>query len=407
LIRTVKDHDKNPCDQNKYLTCKELPEMKKMKPWNMLYWFAGLAILISSCSTPLVSGQPTQAAREEPENAQAGLREVIVENVSVEIGVGSPIPVEAVVSGTWPGLCAQLAEVKQQVGDASFDIRLLATPDDPTCPEDHLGLPFRLAVPLNMAEKPIGSYTVTVNGVSTSFEWNQRGGSIQPDASRFTYESVGLTLDPAFASGAVGQLVPENPGSADGPYWEVNPQYVSIALDGYPLSGTAQSPVIAVYPVEDFRRLSPQAKTILDNLKDFLALKPASAEQIPFLPVWNAGQTFLSNMQYLDFQNGSGVRFLTIYAQYPAPVNNQDLFYAYQGLTADGRYAVSVILPVNHASLPASADALSIDELQAIAEDYGNYRANAASALSAEPDSSFLPDLAKLDALVQSLNVER
>ena len=56
------------------------------------------------------------------------------------------------------------------------------------------------------------------------------------------------------------------------------------------------------------------------------------------------------------FVSGIGVRFLTEYAQYFVPVNNHDLFYTYQGLTNDGQYWISVILPINHPDLPANAD---------------------------------------------------
>ncbi|MEO8354588.1 MAG: hypothetical protein ABI621_01610 [Chloroflexota bacterium] len=42
-------------------------------------------------------------------------------------------------------------------------------------------------------------------------------------------------------------------------------------------------------------------------------------------------------MQVINFQNGRGIRFLTQYAQYPAPINNHELFYHFQGLTNDGK----------------------------------------------------------------------
>ena len=42
----------------------------------------------------------------------AGYQAITVDKVEVEVGMGSPIPVEAVASGTWPDLCAQIAEVQ-------------------------------------------------------------------------------------------------------------------------------------------------------------------------------------------------------------------------------------------------------------------------------------------------------
>jgi len=121
-----------------------------------------VALVLTACGVPAISS-----------DALAGdLQEIEVAAVQVEIGVGSPIPVDVFVSGTWPGLCAQIAEIEQQVGENQFDIRLLATPDTPGCPPDQLGLPFRIAIPLNMVEQPVGEYTVIVNGVNTTFEWN-------------------------------------------------------------------------------------------------------------------------------------------------------------------------------------------------------------------------------------------
>jgi hypothetical protein len=101
--------------------------------------------------------------------APADLRELPVSHVSVDVGVGSPIPVDAFVSGEWPDLCAQLAEIRQQIEGNAFEITLLATAADPDCPPDYLGLPFRIAIPINVVELPEGDYTVTVNGVTAQF----------------------------------------------------------------------------------------------------------------------------------------------------------------------------------------------------------------------------------------------
>jgi hypothetical protein len=381
--------------------------VKNKRLMMMISSILGLALLLSACSQSiaLVQGsQPTPV--EQLVDFSGGLQEVAVESVSVDIGVGSPIPVNAVISGTWPGLCSQIAEIRQQDGEQSFDIRLFATPDQPSCPPDHVGLPFGITIPLNMVEKPAGTYTVTANGVKTTFDWKETAVEGGPAGERFSFNSVSFTLDPAVSAGASGQLLPENPGSADGPWWEIHPEYVTIALEGYPLSQTAFQPVIAVYPLSDYRRLSDQAGKNLDSLVDILNRKPADERQMPFLPLINAGQVFHSNVKYLEFQNGSGVRYLAVMGQYPAPVNNQDLFYTYQGLTSDGRQFVSIVLPVSQASLPQSASALPVSELEAIAKDPAYYGTMAAR-LNALPESSFAPDLAKLDAMVASLAIER
>ncbi len=111
----------------------------------------------------------TVPASDEPALAQ-------VNHVGVEIGVGSPIPVDVVASGSWPDLCAQLSEIRQQIQDSRIEITLLTTPADPNCPPDYIGLPFRIAIPLNGVELPAGTYTVVVNGVSTTFTWPAAAG---------------------------------------------------------------------------------------------------------------------------------------------------------------------------------------------------------------------------------------
>lgn len=373
----------------------------------VISWIAGLSLLLSACSQSIALVQGSQSTPvEQLVDFSGGLQEVAVDTVSVEVGVGSPIPVNAVISGTWPGLCSQIAEIRQQDGDRSFDIRLFATQDQPSCPPDHLGLPFGITIPLNMVEKPAGTYTVTANGVNATFDWEETAVEGEPTGERFIFENVSFALDPAVSTGASGQLIPEKPGSTDDPWWEIYPGYVSISLDDYSQSPTAHQPVIAVYPFSDYHQLSDQAAKNLDSLVDILSRKPADERQFPFLPLINAGQVFHSNVKYLEFQNGSGVRYLAVLGQYPAPVNNQDLFYTYQGLTSEGRQFVSIVLPVSQASLPQSANVLPISELEVMSKDPAYY-GNMAARLNALPENSFAPDLAKLDALVASLLIER
>ena len=104
-----------------------------------------------------------------PIEAVAGLNLITVEHVEVQVGVGSPRPVEIVASGTWPDLCAQIASVESNMDGFNIDITVLASTVE-GCRPDNLGLPFRFAIPLNTVEVKEGTYTIIVNGVSTSFD---------------------------------------------------------------------------------------------------------------------------------------------------------------------------------------------------------------------------------------------
>lgn len=136
----------------------------KVKTFFFINTILLLSLMLSACSTAVAS----TAELEKTE-----LREIQVENVRVEVGVGSPIPVNVLVSGTWPDLCSQLTETRQSINEYTINITLLSGPADPDCPPDHVGLPFSIAIPLNMVELPEGVYTVSVNGTSTDFDWQQ------------------------------------------------------------------------------------------------------------------------------------------------------------------------------------------------------------------------------------------
>jgi hypothetical protein len=129
-----------------------------------------LFIALALLTVFLVGCSPAQAAIESPGQAW---REIAVDSVSVSLGQGSPIPVYVEVAGSWPGLCAQLARLEQTSSPARFEINLIATVEEPVCPPDRLGLPFSMAIPLNMVEMPAGRYQVAVNGVETSFDWSK------------------------------------------------------------------------------------------------------------------------------------------------------------------------------------------------------------------------------------------
>lgn len=98
-------------------------------------------------------------------------RAMQVADVQVQVGVGSPLPVDIFVSGAWPDLCAQLSEIRQRIDGFTIAVTILTTAADPNCPPDYLGVPFRIAIPLNIVQLPAGEYTVTVNDVSTTFTW--------------------------------------------------------------------------------------------------------------------------------------------------------------------------------------------------------------------------------------------
>lgn len=219
------------------------------------------------------------------------------------------------------------------------------------------------------------------------------------------YNGFSFYLDPALAAGIDTQTIPAQPPSSDSPPWDVAPLHTLIKLNGYALSGTFHTPSLYIYPAAEYAQMSDEAGQIITRLRKQLETRPQQVDHVPFLPFFNAGQMMHVRMAYLDFRNGSGVRFLTQYGQDVSPINNASMFYTFQGLTQDGKFYISAILPISSPILPAKGD-ISTQDYEALSKDYQGYLAGVTSSLESQLAGSFHPDLNRLDALIQSIEIK-
>ena len=190
------------------------------------------------------------------------------------------------------------------------------------------------------------------------------------------------------------------------PWTKPVPAHIEISLTGYVLPKTTQEARIIVYPAEEFAAANPEAATRIASLQQLLqkgAVEPGAS--LPFLPLVNALQPMQAGVKFLSFEGGQGVRYVTQLSQGPVPVNNRELFYTYQGLTADGRYYVVALLPVSQSSLPADDMSLPEAEREALATNYKQYVDKTVQALNTQGDDSFTPALSTLDGLVRSIQL--
>jgi hypothetical protein len=125
---------------------------------------------------------------------------------------------------------------------------------------------------------------------------------------------------------------------------------------------------------------------------------------LTMLPPSNAQQTLRAQPQYLEFAEGSGVRYLTQLSQGLEPISNESLFYTFQGLTKDGSTYIAAYFPIALPNLPDSPQ-VSEETLATMAEDWQGYMAQTLALLNEQPSTAFTPDLATLDALVSSISV--
>jgi hypothetical protein len=122
--------------------------------------------------TTTVTPCESNLCAETPRLFEGDLQPFVVDGAGVEVGVGSPIPVDVVVGTTWPDLCAQLERIELDVQGRTINITLLASPAAPDCRLDQTGgAAARIVVPLNGLALEPGDYTVIVNGFETTFTW--------------------------------------------------------------------------------------------------------------------------------------------------------------------------------------------------------------------------------------------
>jgi hypothetical protein len=213
-----------------------------------------------------------------------------------------------------------------------------------------------------------------------------------------------ISLDTGdIATGFQTELVAAVPAGEDAPYWELLPAYTRVTLEGYPISAHLMQPQLFIYPVQELEETNEGTGQIVASLQTLIN-SPQELPSMPFLPLFNAAQVMHTHLQYLDFKSGQGLRYLTEFAQGIVPINNHELLYTYQGLTADGQYYIAAVLPVHHPSLPLDENVTG-NEPPEFTGDFTTYVANVARTLNTEAANTFSPDLTELDAMISSLEV--
>lgn len=246
---------------------------------------------------------------------------------------------------------------------------------------------------------------------STLQAYTQTAPTLAPLSGSTTIaEGLTLTIPTGLATGIISTTEAAVPPADDMPWWGIYPEHKIYSLQGYVLSDTFHEPRIFKFPVSEYEAMNEDVGGRIQVLKNILS-NPSQPipEKLPFLPTWNAGEVFHSNVQSINFQNGSGVRYLTQYGQFPAPVSNSEIFYTFQGLTNDGMYYISAVLPISIGFLTAQASPDSPVPPDGIPFDWndytnneGHYKAIIEKLNTADPNA-FNPALPLLDALIQSI----
>ncbi|HSM58558.1 MAG TPA: hypothetical protein VK879_20560 [Candidatus Sulfomarinibacteraceae bacterium] len=225
------------------------------------------------------------------------------------------------------------------------------------------------------------------------------------EGERFEEAGLAFSYPPSLASNIVVEEVPASDPGQDAPPFLIYPDHRVFHVEGYPLADAFQPPRIVVFPAQAYAEMNEWAAEEMNALAQLLSAQPASfpaTEPLPFLPFPGAAQVFHAQEAYAPFQNGTGIRYVTAYAQDVWPITNEGLFYTYQGLSADGETYVSVTLPVRTDALPDEVDVENFD-YEAFAANYEEYQRETQTLLTELEPDDFTPSLEVLDGLVASM----
>lgn len=279
------------------------------------------------------------------------------------------------------------------------DMTISVTPGDLPATTPEVFIPLTQAVP--------GQFQPTEPPASTNTPVS--------DGANVTYSPLAVTIPQTIASGASGSNFPRL-DSDDAAWWEKTPGHLQLSLgDYYTLRGKTHLSAIYVYPASAYAELVPAAFESIHRLQNYLYAPnnlPA-LDQLPGVPFFNAQSLFAAHTQPVAFQNGKGIRYLSEYAQYPASVNNTDLFYNFIGISSDGAYYIVAIFPLTSPVLAETSDAGAPLPTGGIPYPFAaNPNANmdtyyiaVTELLNAQIPESFTPGLDELDKLIQSMQV--
>jgi hypothetical protein len=198
------------------------------------------------------------------------------------------------------------------------------------------------------------------------------------------------------------------------PWWAVYPTHQKYLIQGYVWQNAFHEPAIYVYPVDEYIQMNEDVGNRINELKTILnSPEGPLPERLPFLPTFNAGQVFYAQAQVVPFQNGSGIRYVTQYDQAPLPINNNEVFYTFQGLTNDGKYYVAAVLPISNPLLVENGNPDDTTPPGGVPFEWNpdsfellpSYIASVTQLLNTSDPNSFNPTLPSLDTLIKSIDV--
>lgn len=277
-------------------------------------------------------------------------------------------------------------EIEQQLTHLPATLESLATQYAPTVDSLVTAIPATAESIIMPTEAPSSSYEGEVALVES--------------------ENLAFKLPREVADSVIVSVVPaDDPES--GMAEMAMPAHHLVSFEGYKAAPHFHTPAIYVIPVDGLTSLgqygSLTASTLQDLLKDPNRNLHAEAF-LPFLPPFNAAQVFHALESRLESEYGQGIRYLTEYTQAYVGVDSYNIFYTYQGFSADGKYYIAAVLPINSSVLE---DYVNLEqEFDRVSADFDGYVKGEVDKLIAQNGGTLLPSIEALDAMMMSIHME-
>lgn len=237
------------------------------------------------------------------------------------------------------------------------------------------------------------------------------------DLQAVNFKGVGFAYNKQVFDAVESEEVEESPLENEGDKPDgVSPKHLQFLLK---YKGSERQAIIKILPIADYRRMytvsNGEMQAFDENLTNVRkALKDVKFRletQVPILPFYDASQTITARVKHFSFGSGGGMFFLTQYNQdFANLVNNDELTYYYQGISADGKKYVWAEFPASAAFLPKDnqADefegyklAMNYDELNQKA--HNEYLAKITKRLETLPADKFEPSLKYFEEIISTL----
>ena len=229
----------------------------------------------------------------------------------------------------------------------------------------------------------------------------QEAEQLTPDGISVNTAEVSFFIPNGVANDATTSMTTDVEFPYINPSYGDMPQHVKILLSLYALTATQFEPHIMVFRSAEYAQYGEGNADVMSAMQ---SLQYADGQPLPE----NLAADFSAQIHAVNFKNGHGVRYLTQIFTNFNPVNNEELFYYYQGMTDNGQYYVQAILPINAPFLSVDANPnspLPADGIPFNTDDFSGYLNMVAQRLDSTDSFSYTPYLEYLDAMIQSMQV--